>query len=53
MWKCALLKKAKKPIIKLIFSGTVKKNCSRYNSMPEKCRTLFKYEKSRYIGWYN
>ena len=59
MWKCALLKKAKNPQqkkFKLIFSRTVKKlnkNCSRHNSMPEKCRTWFKYENSRYISWDN
>ena len=34
---------------KLIFSGTVEKNCSWHNSMPEKCRTLFKYENDIYI----
>ena len=38
---------------KLIFSGILKylKKYSRHNSMGEKCRTLFKYENARFIGW--
>ena len=47
MWNVNDWKKQKNPWrknFKLIFSGTVKKNCSRHNSMPEKFRTLFKYD---------
>ena len=46
MWKCALLKKQENPLqknCKLVFSGTVEKNCSRQNSMPKTFHTLFKY----------
>ena len=55
MWKCALLKKARKSIVKncrLIFSETVKNkkiNWSPHNSMNEKCCALFRYENDRYI----
>ena len=29
------------------------KNFSRHNSMTKLCRSLFKYENERKIGWYN
>ena len=48
MLKCALLKKARKSIAKkckFIFSKTVENKeikLSRHNSVPGKCRTIFK-----------
>ena len=48
-----IIEKSKKNITKKLYVDVLwnrRNNFSRHNTMPEKCRTLFKYENDRYIS---